>query len=440
MSKQKRKRGVILTPKGLQKLKDARREYEYRKNFGERYTYQKLSEITYLDINTIKRVLTCQEAVDKRTLERFFRGFNLELTSDDNTQFNPNKRRDLREAICVSNFHGRTTELTKLEQWLLKDRCRLLTILGIGGVGKTALSIKLIDQIGDKFDCVIWKSLKHAPPIDKFITDLLQFLSEKQITEAEIPHYTSDKITKLIGYLRSLRCLVVLDNLESLLCSNIQAGICRQGYEAYSELFRRVGETDHQSCMLITSREKPNLIAALEGEKLPIKTFRLNGLKEQEGQKILKIKGLDGSELELNQLVKQCNGNASALKIVATTIQDVFAGNVAEFLSKEMVVFGDIYKLIDEQFERLSALEQEVVYWLAIYRKPISFSQLRQKMGLAVSRLNLIEVLESLSRRSIIEPQQSYFKLQSILIEYTLRRFTETENAITLPKVETTRL
>jgi hypothetical protein len=438
MSKQKRKRGVILTPEGFQKLKDARRESEYRENFGERYTYEKMSEITYLDINTIKRVLKCQEGADQRTLERFFMGFNLELASDDYTKPNPNKRQDLRDAMCVSDFHGRATELMRLEQWLLKDRCRLVTILGIGGVGKTALSIKLINQIGDKFDCVIWRSLKHAPPIEKFITDLLQFLSGKQLIKAELPHHISDKITWLIDYLRSFRCLVVLDNLESLLCSNTKAGICRQGYEEYSELFKRVGETAHQSCILLTSREKPSSVAALEGENLPVKTFKLNGLREQEGKKILKIKGLNSSEFELNKLVKQCSGNASALKIVATTIQDVFAGNVGEFLSKEMVVFGAIYKLLDEQFERLSILEKEVVYWLAINREPITFSQLCEKMDSAVSKFNLMEGLESLSHRSIIEFQQSYFKLQSIVMEYIFCRFTETENAVVSLKAETT--
>ena len=79
MSKQRRKRGVILTPEGLEKLQNARRESEYNHNFGERYTYEKLSEITYLDINTIKRVLKSKEGVDKRTLERFFIGFDLKL-------------------------------------------------------------------------------------------------------------------------------------------------------------------------------------------------------------------------------------------------------------------------------------------------------------------------------------------------------------------------
>lgn len=432
MNKQRRKRGVILTSEGLQKIKDARSKFEYEQNFGEICTYEKLSEITYLDLNTIKRVLKCKKGVDKRTLERFFMSFNLELTDDHYTEPNPHKRKDLGEAICISHFQGRTAELIELEQWLLKDKCRLVTVLGIGGVGKTALSVKLTSHIGNKFDCVIWRSLKDTPPIDKLLADILQFLSANQLTKAELPQRTSDKITCLIEYLRSLRCLVVLDNLESLLCDKNEVGVCRQGYEEYGELLKRTGESTHQSCLLLTSREKPTQVAALEGECLPVRSFKLKGLGQQEGRKILKITGLNCSEPELNHLVTQCSGNASALKIIATTIQDVFDGDITAFLAKKMVVFGDTYKLLDEQFERLSTLERKVIYWLAVNKEPITFSQLWEKMGVTVSKLHLIEGLESLSRRSLIEAQQSYFVLQSIVIEYVLYRFRQTEDYIAI--------
>lgn len=116
--KQKRKRGVILTPEGLQQLQHARRDLEAQENFGERYTLEALCDRTGLDLHTVKRVLTCRQGVDKRTLERYFAAFNLELSDRCYTSPNPNKRQDWGEAMCVAHFYGRTEELATLEQWL----------------------------------------------------------------------------------------------------------------------------------------------------------------------------------------------------------------------------------------------------------------------------------------------------------------------------------
>ena len=416
--KQRRKRGVVLSFEGLEKLQKARLESEYEENFGDRYTYEKISEITNLDINTIKKVLNAKEGVDKRSLECFFLAFDLKLTSEDYAKPNPNKRQDWGEAVCLTDFYGRTEELDTLEQWLLKDRCRLITLLGMGGIGKTSLSIKLAQHTQDKFDCVVWRSLRDAPPLEEFIANIIEFLSEEQVTEADLPESIGGRITFLIDYLRSLRCLLVFDNLESLLCSNGKAGFCREGYQEYGELFRRIGETEHQSCLLITTREKPKQVAALEGETLPVRTLRLQGLLDNEGEKILQTKGLNGSESEVSKLVKHYDGNALALKVVATTIRDLFDGSIKEFLQEQTSIFGDIRHLLDQQFERLSELEQEIVYWLAINREPTTLSKLREDMVATVPRMNLMEGLESLSRRSLVEQNEACFTLQSVVMEY----------------------
>ena len=421
----RRKRGVILTVIGLEKIKEAQLKSEGENNWGAKYTYEKLSEIVDLDINTVKKILAAKEGVDKRSIENYFRGFKLQLDKEDYEKPNPNKRQDWGAAVCVDDFIGRTLELNVLENLLLKNKCRLITVLGMGGIGKTALSIRLAQKVQERFDCVVWRSFRDAPPLNEFLADSIEFLSNGQITEADLSERTTKRISCLIDCLRSQRCLIVLDNVESLLCENIAAGSYCEGYEEYGELFQRIGETDHKSCLLLTTREKPKEIASMEGEALPVFTFKLGGLEQKTGAEILRNKGLDSSEAELNKLVRHYNGNGLALKIVATTVRNLFGGNIEEFLREETVVFGDIRTLLDRQFERLTFLEREIIYWLAINREPTTLSELREDIVSTVSRSDLIEGLESLSRRSLLESSEASFTLQPVVMEYIINRFIE---------------
>jgi len=423
--KQKRNRGFVLTPIGLEKLKAARLEIESQENFGERFTYEKLSELTCLDINTIKRVLATKESVDKRTLEKFLIAFKVKLDENNYTKPIQRQRRDWTEAVSVEHFFGRRKELKQIETLLCTDHCRVIALLGMGGIGKTTLSIKVAEEIGGKFDCVIWKSLLDAPPTKDIIIDLIEFISEGKETAANLPDRLGDQITRLIEYLRSINCLIFLDNAESLLDSGRRTGKYRPGCEGYGELLRRLGATDHSSSLILTSREKPKEIAALEGDKLAVRSLQLEGLKKSEGQEILKIKGLGGSESELNILSDRYAGNPLAMKVVATTIQDLFEGNISHFISQEQSVFGDIRDILDQQFERLSPIEKEIMYWLAIAREPISLSELQSDFVLPISSIKLLEALESLSRRSLIEKNSSKFTQQPVVMEYLTSNLIE---------------
>lgn len=77
--------------------------------------------------------------------------FQQPLLTSSQLQLTPvsKPRQDWGEAVDVSVFYGRTEELAKLEQWIIQDNCRLVALLGMGGIGKTSLSIKLAQQIQD---------------------------------------------------------------------------------------------------------------------------------------------------------------------------------------------------------------------------------------------------------------------------------------------------
>lgn len=333
------------------------------------------------------------------------------------------QRQDWGEAIDVSVFYGRQEELVTLEQWIVQKRCRLVALLGMGGIGKTALSVRTAEQIQGEFDYLSWRSLRNAPPIQEILATLIKFLSNEQ--ETNLPETVDGRISRLIQYLRSSRCLLILDNFDAILKSGKRAGNYREGYEGYGELLQRVGEVHHQSCLVLTSREKPLELVALEGETLPVRVLQLTGLKQAEAQDILNAKGLFGVEQETRTLIECYRGNPLALKIAATSIRDLFSSNISQFLEQGTAVFNGIRNLLAQQIHRLSDLEVQVMYWLALNREPVSPSELQADIIPTVSKPKLLEALESLGQRSLIETSAAGFTQQPVVMEYMTEQFIE---------------
>ena len=331
-------------------------------------------------------------------------------------------RQDWGDAIDVSIFYGRAQELTTLQTWLVQDRCRLITLLGMGGMGKTALSIKLADTIQGEFQCLIWRSLRDAPPIDELLTTLIQFLSQQ---EGQPPANTSGKLSRLIELLRQSRCLLILDNFDAVLQGSQRTGTYRDGYEAYGELLKRIGEIAHQSCVILTSREKPQEIAALEGMTVPVRSLSLDGLSVLEGEQIFATKGLAGAPTDRQTLVNLYRGNPLALKIAATSILDLFKGQVDQFLQQGATVFNGIQSLLEQQIKRLSPLEAQIMFWLAVNREATSPAELQADLITSVSRGKILEALEALSWRSLIEFTHAGYTQQPVVMEYMSDRLIE---------------
>ncbi len=337
----------------------------------------------------------------------------------------PPLRRDWGEAIDVSAFYGRESELVELERWIVDEHCRLVALLSRGGYGKTALSVKLTQQIARHFDVVIWRSLQNTPPLERLLADYLTFLSEQHTTD--LPESTGERMTLLFEYLRTARCLLALDNVETLFQARNRAGAYRAGYEAYGQFFQRVGQTAHRSCLLLTSREQPKELAPLEGDHAPVRTMTLAGLEQGACRQILKDSNLAGTEVEYRSLADRCAGNPLALKVVAATIRELFGGNITEFLSQGTVLFGDIRGLLDQQFEHLSASEEAILFWLALVREPLALGDLVQESLSPLPGKELLEALGALRRRSLLERGEAgaVFTLHPVVMEYVAERLVE---------------
>lgn len=138
-------------------------------------------------------------------------------------------------------FIGRTRELAAISRRLQDPTCRLLTVVGPGGIGKTRLALQAAEQQRSAFaQGVYFVSLAPLSAPESIVSTL-----------AEVIHFSfypgREPRLQLLDYLRARRMLLVLDSFEHLL-----AGV---------SLVADILETAPRVKMLITSRERLNLQA-----------------------------------------------------------------------------------------------------------------------------------------------------------------------------------
>src|SRR5947209_606145 len=335
-------------------------------------------------------------------------------------------RVDWGEALEVPSFYGRQGELATLGQWMVQERCRVVSVLGLGGIGKSALVARAMRGLAAHFDVVLFRALRDAPSCEALLESCLQVLAPQPLVA--LPSGLEPRLSLLLEELRRWRMLLVLDNLEVLLQEGEVLGHLRVGYEGYGRLLEQVAQTKHLSCLLLTSREKPAELRALEGSRTPVRALRLSGLDVAAGQQLLAEHELSGTPEECARLVQVYEGNPLALNIVAQTIADLFGGATTPFLAVGTAIFGSISELLEEQWTRLSPLEQTVLSWLAILREPVTLEELEAVLVARQSPRQMLEAVDGLRRRSLIErgQQAGSFTLQSVVLEYVTGRLVRT--------------
>src|SRR5205823_1631825 len=98
---------------------------------------------------------------------------------------------------------------------------------------------------------------------------------------------------------------------------------------------------------------------------------------------------------------------------------DLFGGDLDRFLHEGELIFNGVRPVLRQQVGRLSPLEHLLLAWLAVLREWTKLDTLVQVLHPRVLRAQMLEALEALSRRSLLERgQQASFGLQSVVMEY----------------------
>ena len=329
---------------------------------------------------------------------------------------------DWDSAPDVEPSYGREQELAQLRPWVVADRSRLIFLYGMAGIGKTTLAVKMAQELKQEFDVLIWRSLKHIPNLPDLIAGLEDFISPSYIPHVKTNTKISidESITKLISHLKERRCLLILDDLESILEPEKIAGQYQSDHSQYGELIRRIALENHQSCLVIVSSEKIAELVTLENNK--VHSLQVEGSIEI-AKEILASQDLEANN-SWDAVIENYGSHPLGLKVIIPIIKDLYAGQVEDFLrGNNATAYFDFHYLMDQQFNRLSPLEKQLMYTLTVFQRPVSLTELWTDSWFHLPQSELIEVMSSLRRRSLLQRQESAFSLQPMVWQHTVEQF-----------------
>ncbi len=330
---------------------------------------------------------------------------------------------DIDTAPEITAFYGRTDELNTLQTWLIQDCSRLITLVGIIGIGKTTLVIKLIEQIQTQFEYIVYRSLRYCPTIDNFLTDLLQ-----RFISPILPNTLDRQVNVLLKFLRKHRCLIIIDDLQMLFQQGQLAGQYQAEFEGYYLLFKQIAELPHISSLLLISNEQPPDAICLQ-QRVANATrqkfthcLKLTGLGDS-AKEILKDKELSEEHM-WDTLIEKYRGHPLWLEMTATMIEELFSGRVAEFLGyPSLILSNEIVSKLNRVWLRLTESEKEIMKYLAKQEQTITLSQVLQETSDNYTTEIRLNAIQSLKRRCFLEDPEngessSLLRLDRIWVAY----------------------
>jgi DNA-binding SARP family transcriptional activator/predicted ATPase/Tfp pilus assembly protein PilF len=330
-------------------------------------------------------------------------------------------------------FVGREAELEQIARHLADPTCRLVTILGTGGIGKTRLALEaarrylqpermmLEPNVDDGVYVVSLAAITTGQDLAGIAQNLTGLSNQLISAVAETIGFSfrgaTDLKGQLLTYLRSKAMLLVLDNFEHLIAPSL-ASRSRQGQEDGLTLLAGILQQAPQVKLLVTSRERLNLqeeyILEAGGLTFPggdwrpetmpslisnLHPYSAIALFIQRAQQTLT--GFSLSEADLPHVVRICQlveGMPLGLELAASWLRLLSCAEIVaeierslDFLTTTMqnvpARHRSLRAVFEHSWELLSGEEQRVFCQLAVFRGGFGREAATQVTGGALSLL-----------------------------------------------------
>lgn len=318
-------------------------------------------------------------------------------------------------------FVGREEELAALQALLARPECRLITLVGQGGIGKTRLAIRAAADAAPHFPHGVYFVPLAPVCYPEFVASSVLTALTLEQTETDSAHQ------KLLNTLRDQQALLVLDNYEHLLES--------------APLIADILAHAPQVKVLVTSRERLNLLeewlfetggllhpVRLNGDNL--ETYPAVQLFVQSAQRV-KRNFVADDPAALVELCRLVEGMPLALELAATWVQVLPVKAIAQRIRSGMDVLATNTRNVPERhrslravfevsWERLTPDEQTALHRLSAFRGGFS-PEAAYAAADADLPLLLALVEKSLLRRNPFVPE-SRFEMHELLRQYASQK------------------
>ncbi|MBE3012822.1 AAA family ATPase [Microbispora sp. NEAU-D428] len=320
-------------------------------------------------------------------------------------------------APAPAAFFGRHEEVATLTDWI-RGRARLGVIVARGGMGKTTLAARVARDSRDLFDVVVWRSLADRQSPEELLRDLVGVLLPARAPEAVSEGVTDRLIAEFIRVLRARRCLVVLDNMESVLPPGTSMPSPQE--RAHLRLLHALADAEHDGTVLITTREAPAELLDRPGRQ--VCTLQLGGLDTAACAELLTVREIHADAAAAARMAEVYSGNPWEMTLAIGVVHDLYGGDAGAFLREEVAVTGDVRGLLAGQIARLNPLALAVLRWLSLGREPLGLDDLIHCLTPSViAKSRVLDAMGTLLTRALaVRTDPGRFTVIPVIAEYMI--------------------